>query len=73
MAGISSFIGQKRRLKLTRSELITVLKNPTIPVTSLDQATNDILDNFGSKLLYYNSIISYTTLFNDKIILNRCW
>jgi len=73
LAGISSFIGQKRRLKLTRSELITVLKNPTIPVTSLDQATNDILDNFGSKLLYYNSIISYTTLFNDKIILNRCW
>jgi len=48
LAGISSFIGQKRRLQLTRTELITVLKNPTIPVTSLDQATKDILDNFGS-------------------------
>ncbi|XP_060856524.1 tRNA (cytosine(34)-C(5))-methyltransferase [Metopolophium dirhodum] len=47
LAGISSFIGQKRRLQLTRTELITVLKNPTIPVTSLDQATKDILDNFG--------------------------
>lgn len=48
MAGISSFIGQKRRLQLTRSDLITVLKNPTIPVNSLDPATKDILDNFGS-------------------------
>lgn len=63
MAGISSFIGQKRRLKLTRTELITVLKNPTIPVTSLDQATKDILDNFGNKLFYDYFIVSCILLY----------
>lgn len=63
MAGISSFIGQKRRLQLTRTELITVLKNPTIPVTSLDQATKDILDNFGNKLFYDYSIASCISLY----------
>ncbi|XP_025200507.1 tRNA (cytosine(34)-C(5))-methyltransferase [Melanaphis sacchari] len=47
LAGISSYIGKKRRLQLTLTDLITVLKNPTIQVTSLDQATKDILENFG--------------------------
>uniref|UniRef100_A0A2S2PSC9 tRNA (cytosine(34)-C(5))-methyltransferase n=1 Tax=Schizaphis graminum TaxID=13262 RepID=A0A2S2PSC9_SCHGA len=47
LAGISSYIGQKRRLQLTRTDLITVLKNPTVEVTSLDPATKNILENFG--------------------------
>lgn len=49
MAGISSYIGQKRRLQLTRNDLITVLINPTVQVTSLNEATKDILENFGNQ------------------------
>ncbi|XP_025410289.1 tRNA (cytosine(34)-C(5))-methyltransferase [Sipha flava] len=47
LAGISSYIGSKRRLQLTRDEVIIILKNPTIPVTDLDQKTKDKLENFG--------------------------
>lgn len=54
MAGISSYIGQRRRLNLTRNEVINILKNPTIPITDLDQATRDKLEKFGNYLMYLN-------------------
>lgn len=53
MAGISSYIGSKRRLQLTRSEIILVLKSPTVPVSDLDQASQDKLLSFGN--LTYNN------------------
>jgi len=47
LASISSYIGTKRRLQLTRDEIILVLKNPTIPVIELDDVTKEKLVNFG--------------------------
>ncbi|VVC46159.1 Hypothetical protein CINCED_3A003626 [Cinara cedri] len=47
LASISCYIGSKRRLQLTRHEIIAVLKNPTIPVADLDENTRDKLDDFG--------------------------
>jgi len=49
LASISSYIGAKRRLQLTRDEIILVLKNPTIPVIELDDVTKEKLVNFGNK------------------------
>lgn len=53
LAGISSYIGPKRRLQLSQTEIINILKNPTIPITDLDQATSDKLESFG-KILFYH-------------------
>lgn len=53
LAGISSYIGPKRRLQLSQTEIINVLKNPTVPITDLDQATSDKLEHFG-KILFYH-------------------
>lgn len=48
LAGISCYIGSKRRLQLSRNEIIAVLKNPTIPVADLENSTRDKLKDFGN-------------------------
>lgn len=48
LASITCYIGSRRRLQLSRKEIIAVLKNPTIPVADLDESTRSKLHNFGN-------------------------